>query len=158
MPKKKENSLSKLKRLPYYFLFLLLLILLALQLWTYWLGKPVPTFERYLIKPVPQSIAELKVRRYKAMHSPHLFTISVSKEKEPALIAKLVSKCGMQKVSADALPAFLKKVDAEMVEVIRKSPFIYVSKTYDLDNVKKGRFCLLFKDSANLFVYLNGDL
>ncbi|RUM73259.1 MAG: hypothetical protein DSZ10_03525 [Sulfurovum sp.] len=150
--------MSKLKRLPYYFLFALLFILLALQLWTYWLGKPVPTFERYLIKPVPHSIGDLKVRRYKAMHSPHLFTMTVDKAHESPLVAKLVAVCRMQKVSARALPPFLKKVDAEMVEVIKKSPLIYMSKTYDLDDVKKGRFCLLFKDSTNLYVYLNGDL
>lgn len=158
MQKKKESFLSKLKRLPYYFLFVLLIILLALQLWTYWLGKPVPTFERYLIKPVPKSVTELKVRRYKAVHSPHLFTITVDQAHESELVAKLVSKCHMQKVSDKTLPPFLKKVDAEMVAVIEKSPFIYMTKTYNLDNVKKGRFCLLFKDKTNLFIYLNGDL
>ena len=147
-----------MKRLPYYFLFLLLLILAALQIWTYYLGRPGPTFERYLADPVPESISDLKVRRYKAAHSPHLFTMTVEKSDEEALKRELIAACRMEKISPDMLPPFLSEVDAEMVEVIRRSPFVYLRKDYDLKNAKKGRFCLMFADKENLFVYLNGDL
>ena len=64
----------------------------------------------------------------------------------------------MKKIDVSALPEFLSKVDKEMVDVIKKSPYIYISKKYDIENYKNGRFRLLFSDKNSTFLYLNGDL
>ena len=150
--------MSKLRHVPFYFLFFLLSLILAFQIWTYYLGRPTPTFERYVIDPKPQIIKDLSIRRYKAPHSPHLFTIKVDKGDEEKLIELITKSSNMQKIEPSSLPEFLTKVDEEMVEIIKKSPYIYMSKKYDLDNYKKGRFRLLFSDKNSTFLYLNGDL
>ena len=148
----------KFKYLPQYFLALLMAILIFLEGWTYYLGRPAPTFERYVSDPVPARIKDLGLRRYKAEHSPHLFRMKVDTADEKALIAKLTQKCHMQKISAEKLPKMLSEVDAEMVDVIKKSPYIYMREKYNLDDAKKGRFCLMFRDKETIFLYLNGDL
>jgi len=150
--------MSKLRRVPFYFLFFLLILILFFQIWTYYLGKPTPTFERYVIKPKPKIIKDLSIRRYKAPHSPHLFTIKVDKGDEDRLISLIIKSKNMKKIDATSLPDFLTKVDKEMVDVIKKSPNIYVSKKYDIKNYKNGRFILLFSDKNSTYLYLNGDL
>jgi len=150
--------MSKLRRAPFYFLFFLLTLILALQIWTYYLGKPIPTFERYVIKPKPEIIKDLSVRRYKAPHSPHLFTIKVDRGNEEKLVKLITKSKNMKKVDAQALPEFLTKVDKEMVDIIKKSPYIYISKKYDIKNFKNGRLRVLFSDKNSTYLYLNGDL
>ena len=142
----------KFKYLPQYFLALLLLILLFLEGWTWYLGTTGVTFKRYLSAEVPPYVQEISLRRYKAAHSPHLFTMEVDANNEEKLINWLVGRCHMQRVSPDVLPASLTKVDDEMVEVIRKSPVIYMTTD------PKQRFCLLFRDKEKYYLYLEGDL
>ncbi len=142
----------KFKYLPQYFLALLLLILLLLEGWTWYLGTTDVTFKRYLGEEVPSFVREISLRRYKAAHSPHLFTMTVDVNDEQKLIDWLTGRCHMQRVMPDALPASLKKVDDEMVEVIQKSPFIYMTTD------PKQRFCLLFRDKEKYYLYLEGDL
>ena len=148
----------KLKNIPIYFLFFLLILILVFQIWTYYLGKPTPTFERYVIKPKPEIIKDLSIRRYKAPHSPHLFTIKVDRGDEDKLVEIITKSTNMKKVDAQALPEFLTKVDKEMVDVIKKSPYIYISKKYDINNFKNGRLRVLFSDKNSTYLYLNGDL
>jgi hypothetical protein len=150
--------MSKLRRVPVYFLFFLLILLLAIQLWTFYLSRPTPTFERYVIKPKPEIIKELSIRRYKAPHSPHLFTVKVDNGDEEKLVKLITKSTNMKKVDAQALPEFLTKVDKEMVDVIKKSPYIYMSKKYDIENFKNGRLRVLFSDKNSTYLYLNGDL
>jgi len=50
------------------------------------------------------------------------------------------------------------QVDAEMVDVIQKSPYIYMHQILDTDKSEKGRFCILFRDHDTIYLYLNGDL
>ena len=148
----------KSKNIPIYFLFFLLILIFALQIWTYYLGKPTPTFERYVIDPKPKIIKNLSIRRYKAPHSPHLFTIKVDKGDEEKLVNLISKSQNMKKIDVTSLPDFLSKVDKEMVDVVKKSPYIYVSKKYDTQNYKNGRFRLLFSDKNSTYLYLNGDL
>ena len=142
----------KFKYLPQYFLALLLLILLFLEGWTWYLGTTGVTFKRYLGEEVPPYVQEISLRRYKAAHSPHLFTMEVDANDEKKLIERLAGRCHMKQVTADTLPASLEKVDKEMVEVIQKSPVIYMTTD------PKRRFCLLFRDKEKYYLYLEGDL
>ncbi len=142
----------KLKYLPQYLLALLLLILLFLEIWTWYLGTTGVTFKRYMHAEVPAIVRDISLRRYKAEHSPHLFTITVDPKDEAKMVEWFKKRCNMEQVTADALPASLTKVDNEMVAVIQKSPYIYMSP-----NSGK-RFCLLFRDKEKLYLYLNGDL
>ena len=84
--------------------------------------------------------------------------MQVAANKQKALLKQLTHACKLQKISFEELPAFLRKVDAEMVGVIKQSPYIYMRKDYNLTDAKKARFCLLFRDKKSLFLYLNGDL
>ncbi len=142
----------KFKYLPQYFLALLLLILLFLEGWTWYLGTTGVTFKRYLGEEVPSYVQDISLRRYKAAHSPHLFSMKINANDEQKLIDRLVGRCHMKQVTSDALPASLMKVDNEMVEVIKKSPFIYMTTD------PKQRFCLLFRDKTKFYLYLEGDL
>jgi len=150
--------MSKLRHAPIYFLFFLMIALMSIQAWTYYLSKATPTFERYVIDPKPQMIQDLSIRRYKAPHSPHLFTIKVDKNDEEKLVELITKSSNMTKIEPSSLPKFLTKVDEEMVEIIKKSPYIYMSRKYDIENYKNGRFNLLFSDKNSTFLYLNGDL
>ena len=147
-----------IKYIPLYILALLLAILVFLEAWTYYLGRPSVTFERYLGKPVPAVVEDLGLRRYRAEHSPHLFDIKVSKENEKQLIDEMVRQCHMQKISAKRLPKAVAKVDTEMVDVIKLSPYIYMTAKYNEANVTAHRLCILFRDDKRLYLYLNGDL
>ncbi len=142
----------KLKYIPQYLLALLLLILIFLEGWTWYLGTPDVTFRRYMGADVPSYVQDLSLRRYKAEHSPHLFTMEVAPQNEQKMIAWLQRHCDLEKAPADALPPSLTKVDDEMVEVVKKSPYIYLTK------YPAHRFCLLFRDKGKLYLYLNGDL
>ncbi len=148
----------KIKYLPQYFLALLMVLLILLEGWTYYLGRPAPTFKRYLGESVPAMVTDLSLRRYKAAHSPHLFSIKVAPENEQALIAKLTQKCKMQKITPAEIPAELTKVDDEMVAVIKKSPWIYLTKAYDVSDPFHHRLCLLFRDKDTIYLFLYGDL
>ena len=142
----------KLKYIPQYLLALLLLLLIFLEGWTWYLGTPDVTFRRYAGADVPSYVQDLSLRRYKAEHSPHLFTMEVPPQDEQKLIGWLQHRCGMVRASAGALPPLLTKVDGEMVEVVKKSPYIYLTED------SGHRFCLLFRDKERLYLYLNGDL
>lgn len=148
----------KLKYIPQYFLLLLLLILIFLEAWTYYLGRPSVTFERYMGAAVPAVVQDLGLRRYKAEHTPHLFKIKVESKDEAALIKDLAKRCHMQKIETSQLPESLKKVDQEMVEVIKQSPYIYMTDNFDKKDVTKHRLCVLFRDKDTVYLYLNGDI
>jgi hypothetical protein len=147
----------KLRHIGQYLLALLLLILIGLQIWTYYLGTTDVTFERLLgSKPYAQ-IDDLSLRRYeeKAI-SPHLFTITTSDEE--AVIEQLSKACGLKRITAKALPKEAQETDAEMVDVIERSPYIYLSGTYDLAHPQEGRMCLVFRDREHLYLFINGNL
>ncbi len=148
----------KLKYLPQYFLVLLLGILIFLEAWTYYLGTPSVTFERYVHEKVPKEIKDLGLRRYNAAHSPHLFRIKTSQKDEKILIKNLINQCKMHTVSSKSLPKILKDVDSEMVEVMQASPYLYMTKDFDIKDVTSHRLCILFRDKDTLYLYLNGDL
>ncbi len=142
----------KLRYLPQYFLALLLLILLFFEVWTWYLGTTDVTFKRYLGADLPKYVKEISLRRYKALHSPHLFSFKLDNKDEERLIAWLVNHTGMKKVLAEDIPHSLSKVDDEMVEVIAKSPWIYMTTD------PQKRFFILFRDKERLYLYLEGDL
>ncbi len=147
----------KLRFLPLYILVLLMLILVFFQSWTFYLGTTDVTFERLLgSKPYAQ-IEDISLRRYKkGVISPHLFTIKTADEK--AVIEKLTHTCNLKEITSKELPKVAHQTDKEMVEVIEKSPIIYLSKSYDLENPKEGRMCLIFKDKEHLYLFINGNL
>jgi hypothetical protein len=148
----------KFKYLPQYFLAFLLMVLIFLEGWTYYLGRPGVTFERYVIDPVPVVIKDLGLRRYKAEHSPHLFSMKVDTKDEKAFLEQLTTHCRMQKIDFKDLPKIVTQVDPEMVDVIQKSPYIYMHQAVDTGKAEKGRFCILFRDHDTIYLYLNGDL
>jgi hypothetical protein len=147
----------KFKHLPQYFLAFLLLVLLFLEGWTWYLGTANVTFERLIGNEPYHEISDLSLRRYKeSAISPHLFTITT--ENEDKVIQKLSKDCGMKKVDFEKVPALVHEVDAEMLDVIKKSPYIYLSESYNLQNPKEGRMCLLFRDKLKLYLFVNGKL
>jgi len=147
----------KKRYIPQYLLAILLLILIFLEGWTYYLGKADVTFKRLLKNEPYQSIKSLSLRRYKeGAISPHLFTIKT--DKEDSVIKSLKRDCNLKKIDISSIPTVAKRVDSEMVDVIKKSPFIYLSKTYDLNDPKVGRMCLVFRDKENIYLFINGNL
>ncbi len=147
----------KLKYLPQYILVLLLLILLFLEGWTYYLGTANVTFERLVGSKPYTEIKSLSLRRYKKNEiSPHLFTIETDDEK--ALIDDFTKSCHLKKVTIANLPKEAQKTDKEMVDVIKKSPFIYLSDGYDLISPENGRMCILFRDKTKFYLFINGNL
>ena len=147
----------KLKNVPLFILVVLMLVLMFFQAWTFYLGTTDVTFERLLgIKPY-EEIEDISLRRYKkGVISPHLFTITTNDETK--VRDKLTQDCGIEKITFQKLPKIVNKTDKEMVDVIEKSPYIYLSKTYDLQNPREGRMCLLFRDKAHLYLFINGNL
>jgi len=138
-------------------LFVLLLILIFFQAWTFYLGTTDVTFERLLGSKPYTEIKEMSLRRYKeGAISPHLFTITTKDEKKT--IAHLTKDCGIEKISFDKVPQIASKVDKEMVEVVKKSPYIYLSRDYDLTKPKEGRMCLVFGDGSHMYLFINGNL
>jgi len=134
-----------------------MLVLVFFQSWTLYLGTTDVTFERLLGSKPYEEIQEISLRRYKeGAISPHLFTIKT--ENEASILKKLMSNCALKKITFEELPKVLKETDTEMVEVIYKSPYVYLSKTYDLDVPQKGRMCVLFKDRENLYLFINGNV
>ena len=147
----------KLRHLPHYFLAFLLLVLLVLEIWTWYLGTADVTFKRLVgSAPYPQ-IRDLSLRRYKESPiSPHLFTITTKDEK--SVLQRLGSDCNLGTIRFERLPDVVGEVDEEMVDVIQKSPYIYLSKTYDLQHPKEGRMCLVFRDQKHIYLFMNGNL
>ena len=147
----------KLKNIPLFILVVLMLILIFFQSWTFYLGTTDVTFERLLETKPYNEIKDISLRRYKeGVISPHLFTITT--DDETKVIEKFTKDCGMVKIPFEKLPEVVNKVDKEMVEVIEKSPYIYLSKSYELQNPKKGRMCLVFRDKEHLYLFINGNL
>ena len=147
----------KLKNIPMFILFVLILILIFFQSWTFYLGTTDVTFERLLGKKPYAEISDISLRRYKENAiSPHLFTITTANERK--VIEKLTQDCSIEKIVFEKLPKVVNKVDKEMVEVIEKSPYIYLSKSYDIENPKGGRMCLVFRDKEHLYLFINGNL
>ena len=147
----------KLKFIPQYILGLLLLILIFLEGWTYYLGTSAVSFERLVGAKPYTEIKELSLRRYKENAiSAHLFSIQTEDAKR--LLADLKRDCNLKKIDFEALPKEADETDSEMVEVIQKSPFIYLSQTYDLTHPKEGRMCLLFRDKEKFYLFINGNL
>ena len=147
----------KLRNLPMFILAALLLILIFFQAWTFYLGTTDVTFERLLGNKPYKEIKDISLRRYKeGAISPHLFTITT--DDEAKVIDKLNRACNLEKISVEKLPGVAKEVDKEMVEVIERSPYIYLSKAYDLQKPKEGRMCLVFRDKTKLYLFINGNL
>jgi len=147
----------KLKNVPLFILVVLMLLLIFFQSWTFYLGTTDVTFERLLGTKPYKEIKDISLRRYKeGAISPHLFTITTEKEKQ--VIEKLSRDCNVEKIGIDTLPKEVKDTDKEMVEVIEKSPYIYLSKAYNLQNPKEGRMCLVFRDKGHLYLFINGNL
>jgi len=147
----------KLKNIPMFLLALLLCILIFFQSWTFYLGTTDVTFERLLGSKPYKEIEDMSLRRYKeGIISPHLFTITTHSEKET--IENLSKTCKLEHTTIDKLPKEANETDEEMVDVIQKSPYIYLSKAYDLQNPKKGRMCLLFRDKEYLYLFINGNI
>jgi len=147
----------KLKYVPQYILVTLLLILIFFQAWTFYLGTTGVTFERLTGSKPYSEIKEMSLRRYKeGAISPHLFTIETDDDKK--IIEKLSKACKLEKIGVEKLPKEAKETDEEMVEVIEKSPYVYLSKAYDLQAPKAGRMCLVFRDKAYLYLFINGNL
>lgn len=140
-----------------YIVAFLLLVLLSLEAWTYYLGTTGVTFERLVGSKPYSEIKEISLRRYKeGAISPHLFTIQTDNDQR--VIEKLSKTCRLEKVSVEKLPKEASQTDKEMVEVIQKSPYLYVSKSYDLSKPKEGRMCVLFRDKTNMYLFINGNL
>ncbi|HHO65663.1 MAG TPA: hypothetical protein ENJ71_03980 [Epsilonproteobacteria bacterium] len=147
----------KLKFVPLYILAILMLILVFFQAWTFYLGTTDVTFERLTGSKPYNEIKEMSLRRYKeGAISPHLFTITTDDDKK--MIEKLSKDCDIEKITVDKLPKEARETDEEMVEVIEKSPYIYLSRAYDLQDPKEGRMCLLFRDKTHLYLFINGNL
>ena len=147
----------KLKNIPLFILVMLMLILIFFQSWTFYLGTTDVTFERLLGSKPYKEIKDISLRRYKeGVISPHLFTITTDNELK--VIAKFTKDCDIKKIAFEKLPKIANKVDKEMVDVIEKSPYIYLSKSYDLENPKEGRMCLVFRDKEHLYLFINGNL
>ena len=147
----------RLKNIPMLVLFVLLLILIFFQAWTFYLGTTDVTFERLLGSKPYAEIKEMSLRRYKeGAISPHLFTITTTDKTKT--IAHLSKDCGMKKITFEKVPQIANKVDKEMVEVIERSPYIYLSRSYDLDKPKEGRMCLVFGDKTHVYLFMNGNL
>jgi len=143
--------------IPLTILVLLMLILIFFQGWTFYLGTTNVTFERLLgVKPYKE-IKDISLRRYKeGTVSPHLFTITT--DDESTVIERFTKDCGVEKITFEKVPKVANKVDKEMVEVIEKSPYIYLSTSYDLQNPKEGRMCLVFRDKEYLYLFINGNI
>ena len=147
----------KLKNIPLFILVMLMLILIFFQSWTFYLGTTDVTFERLLGTKPYKEIKDVSLRRYKeGVISPHLFTITTDNELK--VIEKFIKDCDIKKIAFEKVPKVANKVDKEMVDVIEKSPYIYLSKSYDLENPKEGRMCLLFRDKEHLYLFINGNL
>jgi len=147
----------KLKYIPLTILAVLMLILIFFQAWTFYLGTTGVTFERLTGSEPYSEIKEMSLRRYKeGAISPHLFTIKTDNDKK--VIEKLSKDCAMEKISVEKLPKEAEETDKEMVSVIRKSPYIYLSKSYDFQDPKEGRMCLVFRDKEHLYLFVNGNL
>ena len=147
----------KLKFVPLYILAILMLILVFFQAWTFYLGTTDVTFERLTGSKPYNEIKEMSLRRYKeGAISPHLFTITTDDDKK--MIEKLSKDCDIEKITIDKLPKEARETDEEMVEVIEKSPYTYLSRAYDLQDPKEGRMCLVFRDKTHLYLFINGNL
>ena len=147
----------KLKNTQLFILVILMLILIFFQSWTFYLGTTDVTFERLLGSKPYKEIKDISLRRYKeGVISPHLFTITTDNELK--VIEKFTKDCDIKKIAFEKLPKIANKVDKEMVDVIEKSPYIYLSKSYDLENPKEGRMCLVFRDKEHLYLFINGNL
>ena len=147
----------RVKNIPMFILAILMLVLVFFQSWTFYLGTTDVTFERLLGKKPYEEISDISLRRYKEdVISPHLFTIKTDDEK--SVIKEFEKDCNLKKIEFKKVPSIANKVDKEMVEVIEKSPYIYLSKSYDLQKPKEGRMCLLFRDKEHLYLFINGNL
>ena len=147
----------RLRFVPLYILVILMTILVFFQGWTYYLGTTDVTFERLIGSKPYNEIKEMSLRRYKeGAISPHLFTIQTDDDQK--MIEALSKDCNIEKITVDKLPKEVAETDEEMVEVIEKSPYIYLSRSYDLKDPKEGRMCLVFRDKAHLYLFMNGNL
>jgi len=145
------------KHIPQYILAILLLVLVLLEGWTYYLGTTKVTFKRLTGQDVYKEIDDISLRRYKEnYYSPHLFTLKTRNETK--IIDKLKKDCNLKKISFKDIPKEIEETDKEMVDVVKKSPFIYLSKSYDLKKPKEGRMCFVFRDKSNIYLFINGNL
>jgi len=134
-----------------------MLVLIFFQAWTFYLGTTDVTFERLLGSKPYKEIEKISLRRYKkGIISPHLFTIKT--KDEASVIHKLIRDCRIEKIAYENLPKEVQETDSEMLAVIHASPYVYLSKHYDVQVPKSGRMCVLFKDRENLYLFINGNV
>ena len=147
----------KRRYIPQYILAILLIILVLLEAWTYYLGTTDVTFKRLINKEVYKEIDNITLRRYKDnYYSPHLFKIETNNEIK--VIDKLKRDCHLKKIDIQNIPKEAYDTDKEMIDVIKKSPYIYLSKKYNLHKPKEGRMCLVFRDNDYIYLFINGNL
>jgi len=147
----------KIKHLPQYIILLLLILLAILEGWTYYLGTPKVTFKRLIGSSVYPQIEDISLRRYKkGKISPHLFNIKTKDQR--AVLTQLIKDCKAQEIDSSKIPNEVKGVDKEMIVVVQKSPYIYLSKSYNLSKPKEGRMCLIFSDKDSIYLFINGNL
>ncbi len=140
-----------------YILLLLILILVALIAWTYYLGTTDVTFKRLLGSEPYTSIEDISLRRYEdSPISPHLFKIKSKNEQKT--LDRLAKDCTLKAITKNEIPKEAGEVDIEMVEVAKKSPFLYLSKRYNLKKPNEGRMCLVFRDKKYIYLFINGNL
>lgn len=147
----------KLRYIPLIILALLMMLLIFFQSWTFYLGTTGVTFERLIGAKPYKEIENISLRRYKkGVISPHLFTIKTGDDS--AVIEKFSRDCKIEKVDVKNLPKEVEETDSEMLEVIQKSPYVYLSESYNFQVPKEGRMCVVFRDKENLYLFINGNL
>ena len=135
----------------------LLVILVVLEGWTYYLGTPKVTFERLVGEKPWASLRDLHLRRYKqSALSPHLFRFRTEDLNET--VRRLRQECGIVKIRPEALDRVVAKIDEETDAVMRASPWLYQSASYDFSDPSRGRLCILFRDTTWVYLFINGNL
>ena len=136
---------------------LLLVILIVLEGWTYYLGTPKVTFERLVGEKPWASLRDLHLRRYKhSALSPHLFRFRTEDLNET--VRRLRHDCGIVAIRPEALDRVVAKIDKETAEVMRASPWLYQSASYDVNDPSRGRLCVFFRDATWSYLFINGNL
>ncbi len=138
-----------MKHLPQKILAFLIVILLFLVGFTYYIQKPIPTFKRLIGKKIVLDIKDMQLDRYDTKHHPVIFKILPKDGKYEQLFTGIVNACKAKKIEPAQVPNSLNKIDKKLVKTVKKSKQIFLSK----GNTSK--FCLLFKQDGEIFLYTN---
>ena len=138
-----------MKNLPQKILAVLIIFLLFLVGFTYYIQKPIPSFKRLVSKNIVLDLQDIKLDRYDTKHHPVLFKLTPKEGKSKKLFSDLANECKAQKIDANKVPDDINKVDKKLVKIVKNSEQIFLSK----QNSKK--FCLLFRQNGEIFLYTN---